>query len=101
MTTVNFLQKARRTLVAMRKATIDAFLLTLFAFFFLVVTGFLFTYPLLIILIYVLAYLIAVLLRLRKATHAPIAAYDREQSIEIGRILYAGMAEPLQQMPSE
>jgi hypothetical protein len=55
------------------------------------------TYPWLILLIYALAYLMAVLLRLRKATHDTAVASDQEQSFEIGQMLYAGMAEPLQQ----
>lgn len=58
------MQKVRRTLVAMRKATVDAFLLTLLAAECLLYTGIL--RPLLIVLIYVLICVIATLLRLRK-----------------------------------
>jgi serine/threonine protein kinase len=58
------MQKVRRTLIAMRKATVDAFLLTLLAAECLLYTGIL--RPLLIVLIYVLVCVIATLLRLRK-----------------------------------
>ncbi len=61
------MQKVRRAPVAMRKATVDAFLLTLLAAECLLYTGIL--QPLLIVLIYALVYLIAVLLRLRKAAY--------------------------------
>jgi serine/threonine protein kinase len=70
------MQKVRRTLVAMRKATADAFLLTLLAVECLLYTGIL--QPLLIVLIYGLVYLIAVLLRLRKA------AYDYAERTQRG-----------------
>ena len=101
MTTTNFLQKARRALVLMRKASVDAFLLTTFIVILLVFTGIFLTYPWLIILIYALAYLVAVLLRLRKTTHDTTVAYDQKQSFEIGQMLYVGMAEPLQQQMIE
>ena len=64
MNVANILQNARRALVPMRKATIDALLLTAFIVSFLVFTGVLFSYPWLIVAIYVLTYLLAVVLRL-------------------------------------
>ena len=67
MTSVNFMQKVRYALVPMRKATVDAFLLAAFIAWFLVITGILFSYPWLILLIYMLAYLLAIVLRLRQA----------------------------------
>ncbi len=68
MTTVNFLQNARHALVPMRKATIDALLLTAFIFILLFVfPGILSSYPWLILPIYALAYLLTVVLRLRQA----------------------------------
>ena len=75
MTTINFLQKARRALVPMRKATMDALLLTAFIFIgLLVFTGILFTSPWLILPIYALAYLLTVVLRLRQAARETSAA---------------------------
>jgi hypothetical protein len=98
MTTVHLLQQARHELVPMRKATMDAFLLTAFILIWLLVfTGILFTYPWLVLPIYALAYLLAVVLRLRQATHDTRAAYDREQPSGMGQMLYAGIAQPLQQ----
>jgi phosphatidylserine synthase len=68
MTTVHFLQKVRDALVPMRKATMDALLLTAFIFILLFVfPGILLSYPWLILPIYALAYLLAVVLRLRQA----------------------------------
>jgi|SRR5579884_2954140 len=69
VTTANFLQKARHALVPMRKAIIDAFLLTAFIAWFLIITGVLFNYPWLILPIFTLAYLLAAILRLRQAAH--------------------------------
>lgn len=82
MNTTNFLQNARRALVPMRKATIDALLLTAFIAYFLLFTGALFSYTWLIIVIYVLAYLLVVVLRLRHATRQMAVAPDKEQSLE-------------------
>ncbi len=76
MTTGNFLQKARHALVPMRKATMDALLLTAFILFWLLVTGVLFSYPWLILPIYALAYLLAVVLRLRQAARETTEARD-------------------------
>jgi phosphatidylserine synthase len=68
MTTVNFLQKVRHALVPMRKATIDALLLTAFIFILLFIfPGILLSYPWVILPIYALAYLFTVILRLRQA----------------------------------
>ena len=83
MTTVNFLQKARHALVPMRKAMMDALLLTAFILIgLLVFTGILFTSPWLIFPIYALAYLLTVVLRLRQAARDTIAAPNQEQSLE-------------------
>ena len=68
MTNANFLQKARDALVPMRKATVDALLLSAFILWgLLVFGGILLSYPWLILPIYALAYLLAVVLRLRQA----------------------------------
>jgi hypothetical protein len=70
MTTVHFLQNARHALVPMRKATIDALLLTAFIFIGLFAfPGILLSYPWVILPIYALAYLLTALLRLRQAAH--------------------------------
>jgi Zn-dependent membrane protease YugP len=61
------MQKVRYALVPMRKAGVDAFLLTAFIAWFLVITGILFSYPWLILPIYMLAYLLTMVLRLRQA----------------------------------
>jgi hypothetical protein len=83
MTTVNFLQKARHALVPMRKAMMDALLLTAFILIgLLVFTGILFTSPWLILPIYALAYLLTVVLRLRQAARETTAAANKEQSLE-------------------
>jgi phosphatidylserine synthase len=65
MTTIHF----RHALVPMRKATIDALLLTAFIFiaFLFLLPGVLFSYPWVILPIYALAYLLMVVLRLRQA----------------------------------
>jgi hypothetical protein len=68
MTTVNFLQKARHALVPMRKAAMDALLLS--AFIYIGLFAFpatLLSYPWLFLPIYALAYLLTVVLRLRQA----------------------------------
>jgi hypothetical protein len=96
MTTVHFLQKVRDALVPMRKATMDALLLTAFILLLLVCTGMLFTYPWLILPISALALLLTVGLRLRRVVHETTGANDQEHSFEIGQMLYAGMAEPQQ-----
>jgi hypothetical protein len=83
MTTTLFLQKARRALVPMRKAVVDALLLTAFILIgLLVFTGILFTSPWLLLPIYTLAYLLAVVLRLRKAARETTAGAHQEQSLE-------------------
>ena len=75
MTTANFLPKARDALVPMRQATMDALLLgTLFLILLLVSPGVLLTYPWVILPIYALAYLLAVVLRLRQAARETTAA---------------------------
>ena len=75
MTTVHFLHKARYALVPMRKATIDALLLTAFILIGLFVfPGILFSYPWVILPIYALAYLLTVVLRLRQAARETTAA---------------------------
>jgi len=82
MNVANILQNARRALVPMRKATIDALLLTAFIVSFLVFTGVLFSYPWLIVAIYVLTYLLAVVLRLRHAARQMRVEAEKEQSLE-------------------
>lgn len=69
MTTTNFWQKARRALVPMRKALIDALLLgTLIVILFAYCGSvLLFTVPALLVLVYVFVLLIAFVLRLRQA----------------------------------
>ena len=74
-----FTQKARHALVPMRKATMDALLLTAFILIgLLVFTGILFTFPWLILPIYALAYLLTVVLRLRQAAGETTAAATQE-----------------------
>ncbi len=84
MNTVHFLQKARHALVPMRKATMDAFLLGTIIIILLTYagTGILFTYTWLIVPIYALVYLIAVVLRLRKAAYAAEASSNPEQPVD-------------------
>ena len=74
----------------------DALLLTAFILLFLLFTGMLFTYPWLILPIYALALLLTVGLRLRQVVRETTVASDQGQSFELGQMLYAGMAEPLQ-----
>ena len=81
MTTTNFLQKVRYALVPMRKALIDAILLGTLIVVVSAYAGavFLFTVPVLLILVYTIVYVIAVVLRLRKAareTGAPGNPYN-------------------------
>ncbi len=74
MTTVRFTQQARRALVPMRKATLDAFLLTILTVVCLAFLGIPVTHPFLIVLVFALVYVIAVVLRLRRAaTNSPAA----------------------------
>ena len=78
MTTARFTQQARVALVPMRKATLDAFLLTILTVVCLIYTGIPVTHPflsvLVIVLVFALVYVIAVVLRLRRAaTNAPAA----------------------------
>jgi len=61
------IQKARRALVPMREATVDALLFTMLTVVCLIYTSIL--SPLLIALTFALAYLIAMILRLRKAAY--------------------------------
>lgn len=82
MNATNFLQKAKGALVPMRKATLDALLLTAFLAWFLLFTGVLFSYPWLFIVMYVLAYLLAVVLRLRYAARQMRVAADKDRSLE-------------------
>ena len=73
----------------------DALLLTAFILILLVFTDILFTYSWLILPIYALALFLTLGLRLHQGIRDTTVASDREQ-VEIGQILYAGMAEPLQ-----
>ena len=80
MTTINFKQKARHALVPMRKATIDALILSAFIYIGLFVfPAVLLSYPWLFLPIYALAYLLTVVLRLRQAareTGEPRSPYN-------------------------
>lgn len=80
MTTANFIQKARDALVPMRRAAMDALLLTTFIYIGLFVfPGVLLSYPWLFLPIYALAYLLTVVLRLRQAaleTTEPRSPYN-------------------------
>ena len=71
MITARFTQQARRVLVLARKATLDAFLLTLLTAVCLAFFGIPVTHPflsvLVIVLVFALVYVIAVVIRLRKA----------------------------------
>jgi hypothetical protein len=58
----------------MRKAAMDALLLTAFILIGLLFTGILFGYPWLIVPIYTLAYLLTVVLRLRQAARETSSA---------------------------
>lgn len=60
----------------------DAFFLGSFISIILLVTGVLFAYSWLIILIYALAYLFALVIRLRKAAYAAAVALSQDQSLE-------------------
>jgi hypothetical protein len=73
------IQKAKRVLVPMREATVDALLFTLLAVVCLLYTSIL--SPLLIVLIYALTYLVAMILRLRKAAYDTTAASSQERSL--------------------
>ncbi len=82
MTTALFTQKVRHALVPMRKATMDAFFLGSFISIILLVTGVLFAYSWLIVLIYALAYLFALVIRLRKAAYDASVALNQDPSLE-------------------
>ena len=78
MTTARFTQQARGALVPMRKAMLDAFLLTLLTVvcltFFSTPATPPFVFGLVLVLVFALVYAIAVVLRLRRAaTNAPAA----------------------------
>ena len=77
----SFLHKVRRALVPMRKATIDALLLAGVIDLLLLATGVLLTYPWLTLLLYALAYVLALLLRLRQARYMAVAL-GQDQSLE-------------------
>ncbi len=65
----------------MRKAMMDAFLLGTLIDLPLIYTGVVLTFPLLLVLVYALVYLIALVLRLRKAaTNSPAAHGERQAS---------------------
>lgn len=81
MTTTLFIQKARRALVPMRKATMDAILLGSLIVIILLATSILFTYPWLIILAYALVYLTALVLRLRKAAYGANVVLKQDQDL--------------------
>jgi hypothetical protein len=74
MTTARFTQQARVALVPMRKATLDAFLLTILTVVCLTFLDIPVTHPFLSVLVFALVYVIAVVLRLRRAaTNSPAA----------------------------
>lgn len=74
------LQKARHELVPMRKAAMDAFLLTASIYIgLLIFPGILLSYPWLFLPVYALAYLLLLVLRLRQAareTTEPRSPYN-------------------------
>ena len=83
MTIANFLQKATHVLVPMRKAAMDALLLS--AFIYIGLFAFpatLLSYPWFILPIYGLAYLLTVALRLRQAARETTATANHEQPLE-------------------
>ena len=82
MATTHFPEKARRTLVSMRKAAMDAFVLGSLIVILLLVTGVLFTYLWLTLLIYGLVYLLVLALRFHKATFEADLVLNRDQSVE-------------------
>lgn len=66
----------------MRKATMDAFLLGTLIVIILTYTGVLFTFPLLIVLVYALAYFLAAIIRLCKAAYDAGLSLDREHTLD-------------------
>jgi hypothetical protein len=102
MTTPRFTRKARRALVPMRKATMDAFILTMLTIVCLTYLAIPVTHPLLfvlvIVLVFALVYGIAVVLRLRQAAMNPPAARGEWQATPIDNtaftILKGWLREP-------
>jgi hypothetical protein len=82
MITALFIKKARRALVPMWKATMDAFLLGSLIVILLLASSILFTYPWLIILTYALVYLVALVLRLRKAAYEANLALNQDRDLD-------------------
>lgn len=82
MATALFFQKAKRVLVPMRKAVMDAFLLGSLIVIFLLVSSILFTYPWLIILPYALVYLVALVLRLRKPAYKANLVLNQDPDLD-------------------
>ena len=74
MNTTKFLQNARRALVPMRKATLDAIPLTVFIVWLLALSG----------VIYALTLGVALVLRLRRVDRQMKGAVDEEQPLEEG-----------------
>lgn len=83
MATVRFMQKARRILVPMGKAALDAFLLGSLIDIFLLISSILFTYPWLIILPYALVYLVALVLRLRKPAYKANLVLNQDPDLDV------------------
>jgi hypothetical protein len=82
MTTALFVQKVRRALLPMWKATLDTILLGSLIVILLLVTSILFTYPWLILLTYALVYLAALVLRLRQAAHESNLVLHQDQDLD-------------------
>lgn len=82
MTTALFTQKAKLALVPMRKAIMDSFLLGSFIALILIFSQVVLSYPWLIILAYVLVYLFAVIIRLRKAAYDAAMTLNQEQTLD-------------------
>ncbi len=90
----------------MRKATLDALFLTVALFYVLLFTGVLSSYPWMILVTYALAYLLAVVLRLRRAAHQKYVAAIKDHSLDeasqelssprtfVGLTLYRGNQPP-------
>jgi hypothetical protein len=77
-----FAQMARRVLVPMWQAAIDAILLGTLITTILLASSILFTFPWLLILTYALVYLAAFVLRLRKAAYAANFVLNQDPDLE-------------------
>lgn len=81
MTATLFTQKMRSTLVPMRKAAMDAFLLGSLLALILIYSQVILSYPWLLLLAYVFVFLIALVLRLRNTAHDVNMVLNQDQSV--------------------